>query len=224
MSNILNTKIIAFADNARGMLNELDIPAGVFDVAIVLDASSSMRHFYSEGHIQALLEKTFGLANELDENAELDVFIFGESASQLAPITADTLDGYVEREIIAKHELNQENHYAKAIECISNAYFDSENPTFVLFITDGDTRDKESAEAWVRQVCRNPHFFQFVGLGDGDFSFLRELDDLQDRAIDNCGFIQAESLFELNDRDLYRAVLTELPHWVQIAKARNWLE
>lgn len=219
----LSKKISLYKTTADAELARLGIPANSMDVAIVLDASKSMYADYKEGRVQELLEKIFGLSTALDRDASLDVFLFGNESIQLKSIEAASLDGYVKREIIGSHKINQATNYAKAIECVNNAYFGRKNATFVIFVTDGDASDKPHTKAWIHQVCRCPYYFQFVGIGNERFSFLEKLDQLPDRAVDNCGFVRAEDVFRMDEAKLYDAILAELPAWLKEAQRRGWL-
>lgn len=219
----LSKKISLYKTTADAELAQLGIPANSMDVAIVLDASKSMYADYKEGRVQDLLEKIFGLSMSLDKDANLDVFLFGNESAQLTSINKDTLEGYVEREIIGTHKINQATNYAKAIECVNNAYFGRKDATFVIFITDGDATDKAHTTAWIHQVCRNPYYFQFVGIGNERFSFLEKLDDLPDRAVDNCGFVRAVDVFRMSESALFQDILSDLPTWLEEAKRRKWL-
>jgi len=218
----LEKKIRLYKTTAVASLSLAKIPSNSMDVAIVLDASKSMYADYKEGRVQALLEKVFGLASALSKNNCMDLFLFGNDSAQLPSVKLNNLEGYVQREILGVHKINQATNYAKGIECVNNAYFGRSNATLVLFITDGDATDKSHTEAWVRQVCRNPYFFQFVGIGNERFAFLEKLDELSGRAIDNCGFIRAEKIFEMPEGRLYQDMLSELPGWLGEARQRGW--
>lgn len=219
----LSKKISLYKTTADDQLARLGIPANQMDVAIVLDASKSMFADYKEGRVQELLEKIFGLSMALDRDASLDVFLFGNESVQLKSIDVGSLDGYVEREIIGSHKINQATNYAKAIECVNNSYFGRKDATFVIFITDGDASDKSHTKAWIHQVCRCPYYFQFVGIGDEKFNFLEKLDELPDRAVDNCGFVRAEDVFHMTEEALYQGILAELPTWLEEARRRKWI-
>jgi hypothetical protein len=218
----LAKKISLYKTQATSSLSLVKIPAQSMDVAVVLDASKSMFADYKEGRVQALLEKVFGLASALSKGNCMDLFLFGNDSAQLPSVSLNNLEGYVEREILGVHKINQATNYAKGIECVNNAYYGRKNATLVLFITDGEATDKTHTEAWVRQVCRNPYFFQFVGIGNERFAFLEKLDDLTGRAVDNCGFIRAEKIFEMPEAQLYQGMLSELPSWLEEAKKRGW--
>ncbi len=219
----LEKKISLYKSTATVSLNKSQIPPKSLDVAVVIDASKSMYADYKEGRVQALLEKVFGLAAALSKEGKMDVFLFGNEASQLQTIYHKNLEGYVEREIMGVHKINQATNYAKAMACINEAYFGRKNATLILFVTDGDATDKKHTEAWIKQLCRNPYFFQFVGIGNERFAFLEKLDDLEGRAVDNCGFVRAVDIFTMPEDQLYQGLVSELPGWLEEARRRQWI-
>lgn len=223
MSTLLGT-ITLYKSTADSEMARLGIPARQFNVAVVMDVSKSMYSHYKEGRVQALLEKFYGMSMALDKQQGLEVFLFGTGSTRLAPIRQDNLDGYVNREIIGVHKINQATNYAKGLECVNNAYFGSSVATLVLFVTDGDATDKIQAKAWVEQLCRSPYYFQFVGIGAEKFDFLEKLVGLEGRSVANCGFAKASDIFAMKEADLYSMVLGELPGWLGEARRRRWID
>ncbi len=93
-----------------------------------------------------------------------------------------------------------------------------DTPTYVIFITDGENGDASAARNALINASHNGIFFQFVGIGNQSFNFLRELDDLKGRLVDNANFFKVPSLSNTNDDDLYKLLLNEFPSWLKLAK------
>ena len=66
-------------------------------------------------------------------------------------------------------------------------------------------------------------FVQFVGIGKEDFPFLRKLDELPGRLIDNAGFMLVNDLDTIKDLELYDRLLNEFPQWLEKAWAQGLL-
>ncbi len=64
-------------------------------------------------------------------------------------------------------------------------------------------------------------FWQFVGIGNGNFDFLNTLDTLEGRAVDNTNFLHIEEIDRISDDELYDALLTEFPFWLKEAKEKG---
>lgn len=211
----LNKRINLSKDVATQNLKSLGILENSSQVVVALDASKSMYALYRDGQIQALLERLLGFAMAMDKDKSFDLYLFGNQAVKLKPLTEQSIEDYVSREIIGTHKINQATHYAPVIESVHNDFFGTKDPVLVLFITDGDASDKKDTQAWITQVCRQPYFFQFVGIGNEQFAFLEKLDELKGRPVDNAGFFKAQDMEKLSDVEWVSSLLTEYPQWLK---------
>lgn len=96
-----------------------------------------------------------------------------------------------------------------------DALVDEEQPTFVLFITDGDNFDKENTDKIIREISERNMFIQFVGIGSDKFKYLEKLDELSGRKVDNTGFVKFESIEKADDSKVYKKVLKEYTKWLK---------
>ncbi|PIE21191.1 MAG: hypothetical protein CSA66_00010 [Proteobacteria bacterium] len=97
---------------------------------------------------------------------------------------------------------------------------------FAIVLTGGDCADPTETIRAIQRASRLPIFFQFAGIHPAgmtgaEFAFLRRLDRLSDRWVDNCGF------FEPNDfRDpceLFGGLLNEFPTYLTHQRVRDML-
>ena len=190
-------------------------------VGFVLDVSKSMYPLYRDGIMQNVLERILALAMNFDDDSKLDAFVFGTTAVELKPVRADDFEDYVRREIMEKHKINQATRYATALELIKEKYKKSKQPVFILFLTDGNNSDKKPSEALIKELSFYPVFFQFIGIGREEFTFLNKLDDLDGRFVDNAGFMHVNDISAISDDELYERLLNEFPTWLSEAKKRN---
>lgn len=200
--------------SAKTQIQVAGIPLNSSQVVLVLDASKSMYAMYKDGRIQRLLERLTGLAMALDQDESFELYLFGSGVAKLPSLDVDTVDGYVEREILGKHRINQATHYAPAIQRIHDDYFGTKAPALVVFITDGDASDKKQTEKVLTSLCTQRYFYMFVGIGHERFDFLNKLDDLANRPVDNTGFFAAASLEGLADDEFFSNLLSEYGNWV----------
>lgn len=94
-------------------------------------------------------------------------------------------------------------------------------PTYVVMVTDGDNFDTEATERIIKASSGQPIFWQFIGLktdSSTKFEFLKKLDTMSGRVIDNANFFEVEPVEDMTDDMLYRKLLTEFPDWVKLAK------
>lgn len=96
-----------------------------------------------------------------------------------------------------------------------DAIVDGNEPTFILFITDGNNSDHGATNRLLREVSDKNVFIQFIGIGHEKFEYLRKLDDLDGRVRDNTGFTQMDSLRKVSDNELYTEVLEQFSQWLK---------
>ena len=90
-----------------------------------------------------------------------------------------------------------------------------EQPTYVIFITDGDCGDGSKTDEVVRQISDKNLFVQFVGIGNASFRYLEKLDDLDSRVRDNTGFTKFKDIENETDDNVYMALLDEYGNWLK---------
>lgn len=221
MINLSKQSLIDLSKKVAVTLEKKKLSGVDATVALVLDVSKSMYPLYKSGTIQAVIERILALAMNFDTRKRIDAFVFGTGAKVLDPITFDAFEGYVEREILAKHKINQATQYATAIDLVNRSYFGKlDTPIYVIFVTDGDATDKKESASWIKQLCRQPIFWKFVGIGKEEFSFLAKLGELDGRAIQNTHFIQVNDLAAWSDEELYERLLEGFPEWLEAIKKK----
>jgi hypothetical protein len=101
-------------------------------------------------------------------------------------------------------------------------------PTLVLFITDGenDADDKGPAQKAIVDASKHGIMWQFIGLKSGgstNFSFLKKLDKMEGRFIDNASFFEItdEDMVTKSDNDFYNLLLNEYPAWTKEAAQKG---
>jgi len=187
-------------------------------VVLVLDISKSMNPLYRSGLIQNVIERILALALNFDDDGSVDILLFGTNAYALPSITIDDFDDYVQRSILSKYKINEATNYAPVLSLIQDKYHGKQpSPVFVIFLTDGGNADKKETEAVIRSLSSEPIFIQFVGIGAEDFPFLRKLDQLTGRLIDNAGFMHINDIGGIGDFELYDCLLNEFPLWIKNA-------
>ena len=94
----------------------------------------------------------------------------------------------------------------------------------MLFVTDGENSDEEEAKNAIVDASRFPVFFQFVGIGGGSFTFLRELDTMEGRFLDNANFFEISDPTAIPESQLYNLLMAEYPAWIEKAKDEKLLK
>ena len=243
MSNLINLT------KKAGIVLEKKKLAGVkAEIVLVIDQSGSMSSLYKDGTVQELVERLLGIGMNMDANKEIDVFQFNQSSNYVGVATEENHATFVKD---SKMGVSGTTKYAPVMEAVVAKYGTAlggnqepvkksllgglfkkgtaetpkipDYPTFVLFITDGNNSDKREATRIVRESATQPIFWQFVGIGKEEFTFLQKLDDLKDRHVDNADFFKVDDIKNVSDDELYDKLLTEFPDWLNEIKAKGML-
>lgn len=202
-------------------------------VALCLDISASMAGNYSSGAVQEFAERILALGCRLDDDGSIDVFLFGENGYQPAPLTVKDFPGYISR-MQKINKLEYDTRYSTALELVRKFYsptykyersepLSMEIPVYVMFLTDGKPSDKMATTKAIKNASYEPIFWQFLGIGNNDFSYLERLDDLDGRYLDNADFFSMENIRGMSDEQLYDKLMNEYPKWLQQAKAKGMI-
>lgn len=200
-------------------------------VYLVLDRSGSMRGYYRAhrgqiSHMQHFAEQTLGLSANLDDDGTVPLVFFDNHAYPAVEISLDNYSGRVGAEHDALGHMGGTD-YAAAMRRVADHYQRSRSayPAFVVFQTDGATSNEAAVKDLLKEYSHLPIFWQFVGFGPAksrDFAFLRDLDKLRGRAVDNAGFFPAGSdPAALSDSALYDRLMSEYPAWLAAARAQG---
>ena len=219
----LQKKVVDLGKKAAFQISKLGLEDFRAEVVFVLDISKSMFPLYKDGTMQATLERVLALALSFDDNEACEVYLFGSDATQIATVTLENIEGYTEREILEKHNINGATRYATALKLLEARYSTAKAPVYVVFLTDGNNSDKPETEALLRSLSRFPVFFKFVGIGSETFSFLEKLDDLSGRTVDNADYIHLSDLNTVTASELYVRLLQEVPEWIPSVRAAGVL-
>ncbi|MNJ90409.1 hypothetical protein D3C87_80050 [compost metagenome] len=99
-----------------------------------------------------------------------------------------------------------------------------DEPIYVIFITDGENPDHEDTKKLLINSSNHGVFWKFVGIGNENFEFLKELDGLKERLIDNANFIEVNNLASIDEERLYKLLLKEFPEWLKEAKNKSLIK
>lgn len=223
-------------------MEEKGIPGQKARVVACIDFSGSMHDLYKHGHVQETLERLIPIALNMDDDGEIELYLFHQNFYKLPEtLKRGNAVGYIDNKVLnnSAYRMGTTN-YAPVINEIrkdfgnpvkySGGFFSTESydpapiPTFVIFIADGGCDDKTKAVEAVTEASKHGIFFQFIGIGGADFSFLEKLDDLKGRVIDNADFFPVKNLSAMSDNDLYTKLMTEYPSYVPQARAKGLIK
>ncbi len=226
--------LVSLIKTASISLEKRGLSEAQYRVKLILDISASMQREYQNGAVQKLAERALALAARLDDDGEVEVYLFGVKAHRKGALSLGNVSGFVNRMGV---ELEGGTHYNPVMtmlrEDVRREGFDI--PTLVLFITDGGTSNRDAVVRQMIEASREPIFWKFMGIdqaaGKGgflgglmqraaadSFGFLEKLDDLQGRMVDNADFFSVPASIDLPDNQLFDSLVNELDSWQRDAR------
>ena len=197
-------------------------------VAAVLDCSGSMSELYKNGTVQAVIEKLLPIAMKFDDNQEMEFWAFSNEFYRLPNITLRNYYGYVDKYIYKKIDMSGTS-YAPVMHDIVRKYIfedPADMPSLIMYITDGDNCDESDTVSELTASSYTPIFWQYIGISSRDtsFSFLKKLDEMKGRYVDNANFFELNDILEIRDKDLYERILGEYPSWLEYPEVKKMTE
>jgi hypothetical protein len=219
-------------------------------VKVAMDISGSMGGYYGNGTVQETSDRLLALGMQFDVDKSIDVFAFDTKSHDVGSVNEQNFYGFVDRsltrlvgggtqyapvmkDIIKSSDLPKATPVEAAKGLFGKLFGKKEaevstdtkatTPVFVMFITDGDNFDHAEAERVIREASNQPIFWKFVGIGHDNFAFLKKLDDMKGRFIDNANFVHIKDINKTSEEELYNLLLQEFDEWLVEAKAKGIL-
>lgn len=226
-------QLVSLVKKAKVSLEKVGLQNHTAKVALCLDVSGSMSHLYSSGIMQKFAERILALGCRFDDDGSIDIFLFADRACNAGEMQLGNLNARLIQGMVEKNNVGGGTSYGPAMQAIRQFYFPdgkgkerksphrSPLPVFVMFVTDGDTGDESVAENQVKWSSYEPMFWQFIAIGNSGFRFLKKLDTLSGRYLDNANFFAVDSPERVPDDKLYDLLMTEYPSWVKQASSKG---
>ena len=212
----------------------VDLGSTSAKVAVVLDYSGSMSNLYSNGTVQKTINRLVPLGLTFDDNGSIDVYLFQNDYRKLPDLNLSNYENYVKSIVNTSGYSMGGTEYAPVLKAIieggsykqggflgfgakkftTEALVDNGDPTFILFITDGENSDKAATDTIIKKCSSMNVFIQFIGIGKTQFKYLVSLDDMPGRTRDNTGFSKMRDLDKASDNELYTNVLEQFSGWL----------
>lgn len=222
-------KLINLAKKADAVIEKQKLSTTVARVALVLDASGSMKKQYREGRVQDLLNRLLPLAAQFDDDQEIDCWAFGNKTQKIGPVTFSNYEHFTQTAKGGWEAWDlgaRTNNEPEVIETVFKHYRNKgrDVPVYVLFVSDGGITQNRRINDLITDGAKRPIFWQFLGLAGKDYGILERLDTMKGRLVDNCGFFAIDDLHDISEEELYARMLNEFPHWLREAKSKGVLE
>lgn len=210
------------------VLAKRKVPAAFkLQVKTAIDISGSMTGMFDSGAVQKLVDRLLAVAVRFDDNQSIESYAFGSGAVQLSDIKPEMFGSYVDSVFLP--EATQSGHlwsgtsYDRALRLImkdgagAGGFFGfgkkkKPEPTYLLFVTDGDTANEAESEKLLADFEQQNTYVQLIGIGHGsEFRFLNRMAD----KYDHVGFVTFPNLDRVTDEQMYDQLLSdELATWI----------
>lgn len=196
-------------------------------VVLVIDKTGSMTKLYQNQVVHRVVQRMIPVAIQLDDDGVLEPYLYARKFAKLPDIRVEQADEWCTEFLhlggthggIDYSPLGGSNDEIPIMQEIIGSLQTGDEPTLVLFFTDGGFSNRVKIAQLMRQASQLPAFWQFIGLGKNNFGVLRRLDELDGRLVDNAGFFAAEDIDRTTDEELYQLLLSEFPDWLRAARA-----
>jgi hypothetical protein len=228
-------KLLDLTKKANVSLEKVGLQTHKARYCAVFDISVSMTDLYRNGEVQSFAERALAMGCQFDDDGEMDIFLFGARVHQVMTMNIGNYKVHL-RTVLAEHALEGDTQYGLAVRKIRQFYFpendgseemrktSAETPVYVVFQTDGDTGNEALTERQIRASSYEPIYWQFVGLGgNSSFRFLKKLDDLKGRLLDNTGFFEVVKQTSYSDSQFFDKMVGDYSKWVVQAKQQGLL-
>ncbi|MGW0566124.1 VWA domain-containing protein [Streptomyces tauricus] len=214
--------LVSLAKTAAVSLQKAGLAGQRAAVQLVLDHSGSMLPYYRDGSVQRLAEQTLGLSVNLDDDGSVPVAFFGSWVDHSVDVRLDNYRGIIDR----THTNSSwgSTNYVAAMQAAVDEHQNSgaDFPALVIFQTDGEPDDESATKRTLRTISNRPMFFAFVGFGPArNMRFLKKLDNLSGRQVDNASFFHAADPHNVSDEALYDGITSQYAAWLTAARTEG---
>lgn len=228
-------ELLPVAQRTKLTLEKRNLSGLTASVALVLDYSMSMSELYRSNAVQKLSEKVLAIATQLDDDGEIDIYIFESRAHYLGTLTlANFRTGIAD---LTSGRRMGSTDYAGVIDLVRKRSTDAPkrglfsraksgpaaNPVLALFVTDGAPNSESDAERALTVASKHPIFWKFLSIGR-PIPFLQRLDSMTGREVDNASYSNVKDITGLKDDALLDMILDEYPTWVADQRQRGAIQ
>lgn len=119
--------MIDLTKKARISLEKKGLATETAEIGFVLDISGSMSRMFSGGTIQKVTERLLGIGMNMDDNKQIEVFLFGEKAHKVRNAAEEgNITNYVRREVTSNYSFEGSTKYAPVMQLVRKQMLNDE--------------------------------------------------------------------------------------------------
>jgi vWA found in TerF C terminus len=211
---------------------------------LMLDYTVKMMPYYQDGQMQTFINQMMALSTVWDESSQMDCFLMGQSTGHIGTLdltsysncVAEWMEAYELGSKITygkafeavRRQIYPRNRGGKTDKlCVKE-----EKPVCIICLMSHPVEDANMAQWQLRWASYEPLFWEFIavtgvkgymktdevlsrqgGVG-GDFRFLDQLNHLDERVVENAGYLTVGLMGEYVVQDMYGAILKRYTDWL----------
>jgi stress response protein SCP2 len=218
-AKVSQPKLVNLIKQASISLEKRGLGEARYRVKLVLDISASMIDEFKSGSVHELVCRALALALRLDDDGEVEVYLFGIKPHRAGKVSIDNIEFFIKT---LKFQFEVGTHYSPIMQLVRNdaSSETSSDPALILFITDGATTNPKATIKQIMDASKEPLFWKFMGIEQGrvNFEFLEKLDDMPGRLVDNADFFKVKTPIKIPDAELFDLLVNELDTWEREAR------
>ncbi|MEI7795389.1 MAG: VWA domain-containing protein [Methylococcaceae bacterium] len=219
-------QLLSLAKKLSVSLEKKHLQDVIARVALVMDASGSMKKSYRNGTVQSVMDRIVIIAARMDNDETLETWFYATTHEKSPDILIKNVEGYLKMCIEnglfpTDKRLGGRNNEPPVMQEIFERYKSSKLPVLIIFITDGGISEAKKIKQILTDSADYPIFWQFVGVAGSGYGVLQELDKMKGRSVDNAGFFSVDDLANIKDEELYDRLLSEFPIWLKEANKKG---
>jgi stress response protein SCP2 len=211
-------QLVSLAKPLKVSLEKHKLTDVVAQVALLIDISGSMYDTFKDGTVQSVIDKIVPLAMQFDDNGEFELWYFGSGTKRMPAVTIKNYPQAAADWYSLMRQYGSGTDLAPALSDVIAEYKGGKLPAYVLCITDGATSNTSKVKRLISDASKEPIFWQFIGIGKGNYGVLEELDMMRNRTVDNANFFELDDIRRIDNTELYSRMLAEFPLWLKEAK------
>ncbi|PBC38545.1 hypothetical protein CJ179_38780 [Rhodococcus sp. ACS1] len=200
-------------DKAGISLSKRNLDGIRAEAVLIADYSGSMHRDYANGTVQKIVERALGFSLQIDIDGKIPVIRFGSDVFEPVEVTMANYQNVTATQL-TKGMMGSTN-LAAALRVLLDEAAVTESPIFAVIVTDGAPDSEAAVETLVRQLSHYPVFLKFVSIQP--VSFLKKLDKLPGRLVDNVNSQHISDVQGMTDSDFAEAMTAEWDKWIAAA-------
>ena len=209
-----NVMLNGAVQNLRKVLPSLNLAQCRARIVLVVEASQQTAQYFSNGSMQNLITKVLPLALQFSNNAQLEYWLYGSRPKKMFPIGERNYASAIPNDWGSlMWSLGENKSETTAMTEVLSSCQPFNMPSYILFITSGNTALNNQIEQMVAYSSQFPVFWQFLGMGSNRYGIFENITNLSGSTVCNAKFAAISGFSQNSTPELYKFLLSDFAKW-----------